>query len=261
MLAVSNLAALLVASAALAVGATPSSQPIPEAGNTFCVYPGWDMDNGNYVTVPNITELACLRACRDSVPCLACAYVPDGSNRGPGEACYLKNAVNLTTFTNENGYVNTAIPGPCDERLIFLPFIPFLWGSLAKHPLSIRSSSPEGGNFKQAELKIPLNDVRVFCSILSGPGPCDLRFWASRLENWAANTSKILSNRIYIRCLVDEGKMPAVAYSGIFLSGIQDSAEQSDSTPDGSKDQDGSYGRSPVARGIRIHLFTLTPVV
>jgi hypothetical protein len=66
MLALSNLAALLVASVTLSVGATPSSQPIPEAGNTFCVYPGWDMDNGNYVTVPNITELACVRACRDS---------------------------------------------------------------------------------------------------------------------------------------------------------------------------------------------------
>jgi hypothetical protein len=66
MLALSNLAALLVASVALAVGATPSSQPISEAGNTCCVYPGWDMDNGNYATVPNITELACLRECRDS---------------------------------------------------------------------------------------------------------------------------------------------------------------------------------------------------
>ncbi|KAJ7909231.1 hypothetical protein B0H13DRAFT_1877856 [Mycena leptocephala] len=95
MLTLSNLATLLVCSV-LAANAAPGVQPAPNL--VFAVYPGWDMDNGGNSTSGG-TEMACQKSCSTSPSCAAYAYVPYGGGGGPpGTSCFLKNAVDISTF-------------------------------------------------------------------------------------------------------------------------------------------------------------------
>ncbi|KAK7008096.1 hypothetical protein R3P38DRAFT_2644762 [Favolaschia claudopus] len=71
------------------------------------------MDNGNFETIYNITELACMRTCSADNGCVAYAMDPYGSIRTPGPACFLKNSVNLTSFTMQIDDVSVGLIGQC----------------------------------------------------------------------------------------------------------------------------------------------------
>ncbi|KAJ6583419.1 hypothetical protein DFH09DRAFT_1075838 [Mycena vulgaris] len=94
--------------------ASPAVQPTPDVGAVFAVYPDWDIDNGNELTIQGGTEQACMATCSTSATCVAYAYVPyGGSNTGPGPACVLKSSFNIATFNTQAFDLSVGLLGAC----------------------------------------------------------------------------------------------------------------------------------------------------
>ncbi|KAJ6569222.1 hypothetical protein B0H19DRAFT_1134902 [Mycena capillaripes] len=121
MLALSNFAALLLASV-VAVNAVPGVGPTPDASIVFAVYPGWDMDSGDLMTLFGGTELDCMKSCAGTLSCLGYAYVSYGNPAVPNEpACYLKNAVDPKHFKIQAFDVSVGLVKPCGSFPIVGP--------------------------------------------------------------------------------------------------------------------------------------------
>ncbi|KAJ7722321.1 hypothetical protein B0H16DRAFT_1896176 [Mycena metata] len=84
-----------------------TTQPGPDIGTVFAVYPGWDMDNGQASEISNGTELECLQSCSTDTACVAYAYVPYSL------ACFLKDSFDFSTFTVGTVPVSTGLVGAC----------------------------------------------------------------------------------------------------------------------------------------------------
>ncbi|KAJ7867932.1 hypothetical protein B0H14DRAFT_3441572 [Mycena olivaceomarginata] len=115
MFTLSNLA-FLVVSLSLAVNAAPLTQPSPDVGTVFTVYPGWDMNNGILTEIFGGTELACLQACSTDSRCVAYVYQPYGSPGFPPAVCVTKSSIDLSTFqtSQTRGFdVSSGLVGGC----------------------------------------------------------------------------------------------------------------------------------------------------
>ncbi|KAJ6528979.1 hypothetical protein B0H19DRAFT_1083317 [Mycena capillaripes] len=102
MLTLSNLAALLLASAVAVKAAV------------FAVYPGWDMNNGGFSTTFVGTELDCMNSCAANGGCIAYAYVPYGpSSPAKQPECVLKGTIDPSTFKIQPFDVSSGLLKPC----------------------------------------------------------------------------------------------------------------------------------------------------